>query len=514
MMLSAEDNPRPATAVPDRPSAATALVRGALALSSMQPLTWTASLLSTIFVPHYLGAGSLGVYAMAANLAALAGAAAALGVPTYLRRHVATHSRQVALDTGGALVLLVGAALLVAVGLSVLLSLLKLAIPGPVFRIALAGMVIATAQGVLSSALVGQERHVQFAWLGTLAAVGGVGASVIVLAMGGGLTGYVAAGPIVWALVFLVSWRVSGFHLQRVAFDPKLLRQIARGGFPFLGWDAATQVRNQADVVLAGLVLSQQAAGWLAAAYRIISIPAFIPTLIVTPLLPALSRVTRERAIFQQILRRSLAAAIILTIPCSAGILALAPAVPKLLHWPSEFHNSIPLMMILVLQQPLMAVDMTFATALIALNQERRWLRALVFGAIFNPAMNLVLLPVFNARLHNGAIGAAVVEVATELLMCAGALILLPSGLVGRETASLAGRVILAGFGLWLVASILRPWSLPLAAVAGGTTYLLIGAVLRVLTPADLQELRLMAMQSMRRHTESSATREAEAVRP
>jgi O-antigen/teichoic acid export membrane protein len=241
--------------------------------------------------------------------------------------------------------------------------------------------------------------------------------------------------------------------------------------------------------VLTGWLLTQATAGWLAAAYRIITIPLFIPTLITVPLLPALSRVLTDGAEFQRVLRHSLVAALLLAIPCAAGIVSLAPAVPHFMHWPGEFSHSIPLMRILAFQQPLMAADMVLGTALVALNSERPWLRVLVIGAMFNPALNIVFLPLCNLWFHNGAIGAAFVEVATELIMFIGALVLIPAGMVDRGTWSLIGRAIAGGAVLCLVASVLQERSVPLAILAGGCTYVLAIFLLRALKPSDVHDL-------------------------
>jgi Na+-driven multidrug efflux pump len=124
-------------------------------------------------------------------------------------------------------------------------------------------------------------------------------------------------------------------------------------------------------------------------------------------------------------------------------------------------------MQILAVQQPLVAVDMVLGTALMALHQERRWLRAMVAAAIFNPTFNLLLIPLFNHLVENGAVGAAYVEVATELIMLGTALYLLPRGLLDRPTLGTAARILLAGAGLVGVAVALRNVSTVVGVLAG-----------------------------------------------
>jgi hypothetical protein len=143
----------------------------------------------------------------------------------------------------------------------------------------------------------------------------------------------------------------------------------------------------------------------------------------------------------------------------------------------------------LVIQQPFMATDMIFGTALAALKKERRWLCVALAAAVFNPAVNLVAMPLFQTRFHNGAIGAAIVEIATELLMFAGALTLLPRGTIDSETISRAARSVAAGAVVFSVASCVRVWSLPAAVLAGSLSYVIACALLRLVKLSDVISL-------------------------
>jgi O-antigen/teichoic acid export membrane protein len=474
------------------------VVRGAMALFTTQPLTWTASLLTAVLVPRYLGDQALGQYTVAMTIANLVGMIASLGVPNYLRRHVATQPARAAVVGSAAFILLVGLAMLIAAALSVTLPLLGFSIGEDyVLPLALAGMVVATAQAVAFSFLVGQEHHGQYAWFNAAFAIAGTAAGIGVLLAGGDVRTYLVAGVATSAVIAALGWRASGLRLSRPALDPRLWQQLALSGLPFLGWTLALQIYGEIDKIILAILANEAVVGWYAAAYRIISIPVFIPTLITTPLLPALSRHATDHELLQQTLRRSLVIVLILTVPCSAMIIALAPVVPDLLGWPPAFQNSVPLMVILSLHLPVVAVDMVLGTTLIALNRERQWLWMAILAAVVNPTLNLVLIPFFERSLHNGAIGAAIVTVVTELLMLGGAVILLPRGLLDRTTANRSGRVIAAGFCLMVVAAQLQTVSLLLAVVVGGATFVAVAAALRVVRPADFWTIRRVTLESL-----------------
>lgn len=479
-------------------TATRSVLRGALALVSTQPLTWAASLLSAILVPHYLGATSLGQYSIAMSVAGLAYVVISLGVPGYLVRSVATHPTRAAIETGGALVLLMSLMAAASVLLALFVPFLRLPVPNLVLDLVLAGTILAAGQSVLFSLLVGKENHGRFAWFNAGSVIVSTCAGIAALATGFGLSGFLAASLAASGLSLAVIWRRCRLSPRRGWFDPRLLWALAWGGLPFLGWSLALQIYGSIDKLLLALLTHAAVVGWYAAAYRIIGIPVFIPTLVVTPLLPALSRCAGDRVGFEQTLRRSIVAVLVLTVPLSAMITALAPSIPGLLHWPADFRQSVPLMVILSLHLPPVAVDMVLATALFALKRERQWLCVGVVAAVFNPALNLLLIPVFEHTFQNGAIAAAIITVATELLMFVGAVILLPKGMVGRETVWIGGRTLFAGFCVWLVAALLRPVLLPLAVIVAAVTYAGLALGLRIVEPADLLALRNAALQSLK----------------
>jgi O-antigen/teichoic acid export membrane protein len=474
----------------------TSFLRGGLSLLATQPVTWGASLLVAVLVPHYLGDANLGKYAVAWTIAQIVGVLATCGVPSYITRRIAQEPGRIHEISSNALVMAVGLSIgIVAIGLVVAWPIVGYTdTVGILLALGLVWVLCTTPQQVLTALLMGQERHARYAWLGAGSLVVTTIASIGVLALGGGVLGYMAAGVLAAAGVTLFSWRTSHVKLALSKVRRGRMLEIARGGAPFLAWDLTLRVHSEIARVLLAILSRDAVVGWYAAAGRIIAIPLFIPTLITMPLLPALSR-AQNLAQLQTALRHALAAVLLLTIPCSAIIAGVAPAVPDLFHWPLEFQHSIPLMMILALQQPLVGIDMVLGTALIAQHREHRWLQVFMLAAASNVALNALLIPLADHLWANGAIGSSIVSIVSESVMLAGALILLPRGTVGRESLYLAVRVILAGVALFAVTSTLLSISLPLAALAGGLTYAAAALLLRAVTISELIDISRIARQ-------------------
>ncbi|MFN0074168.1 MAG: oligosaccharide flippase family protein [Chloroflexota bacterium] len=492
----------------DRGAPSLSIARGAMALFGTQPLTWGASLMVAMLVPRYLGGQAYGELAVVSSVAGLVGVIVALGVPDFLRRQVALHQDRAANEAAGAMLLLLGLAVLAAVGLFIAWPIFGgTTTLVPLLLIALAGMIMGTGQSILFAVLVGQERHARFAWLNAVGTLIGAVAGVYMLMSGWGVEVYLAATVAATGVMSVIGWCTSSLGVSRARLVPSQLKQLVLGGLPFLGWNIAIRVRAEIYVVIVAMLLHEQSAGWLAAAYRITYVPLFIPTLITTPLLPVLSRYAGDPIVFRRTLRESLIAVFGVTVPAGAMTMALAPSIPELLGWSAEFQHSVPFMMILAFAQPLVALGMVLGTGLIALRQERRWLNVAIAAALVNPSLNLLLIPVLEQWFQNGAMGAVIAEVATELVMLAGAFMLLPRGIVDRGLVIAGARILVAGICLGLVTTAARTVplpavaSVPFSAAAGGVTFVLVALLLGCFRLADVRNARSLLQDVLSRRS-------------
>jgi O-antigen/teichoic acid export membrane protein len=356
-------------------------------------------------------------------------------------------------------------------------------------------MVSGNVQATLLARFIGQERHGRYAWLNATNATLIACAGLAILMAGADVVGYAVAGLVVSVIFTAFVWWASGIHISRATLTSARLRQAAGAGLPFLGWRLAGSVRVHVGILLLAALLQEQAVGWWAAAGRITSISVFIPNVIVTPLLPALSRQAHDAPAFQRLVQRSLVTVLLLTVPVNAMILALAPAVPDLLGWGPSFLPVVPLIMVLAVLQPLVAASMVLGTALIALHHERQWLRIAVTATVIKPGLYLGLIPAFAAGLQHGAIGAAVAEVIVESFVVCGALILLPRRLLGPSTALSILGIMLAAIAQVSFVLLLSPVSPLLAVPAGSLAFLGVALMTRVVTLKELTQASGMLLK-------------------
>ncbi len=471
---------------------------GAIAFLPTQPLTWAATLAATIVLPRYLGDHNLGQYTLVATVAGLVQAVSTLGLPSYLTRRVATRTADLPDHAAKALLLVILTATGIGVALSVALPNVGFPVTEPLLLpLALAAAVVGSAQGVVLAVLLGQERFFRTAWFGAVAPIVGPITGVAAVLAGGGVLAYVGVNLVVAALALFVSWYGAGLRFRRTDLEIRSWPQLIVGGSPFLIWNVAARIRSESDRILVALLATASAVGWYGAALRIVAIPLFVPTLITMPLLPALSRAAHDRLTFERTLRKAIVTVLLLTVPLSLMIVVVAPIIPVLLRWGPAFDQSVPLMVILALQQPILVVNMVLGTALIALKTERKWLLVGCAGALFSPLTNLALIPLSQNSVGNGAIGAALVTFGTETLMLSGALRLLPRGMLDRSVIRKILRVALAGLAALGVALMVRSVSMPLAVVAGGLTYSAAVGASGLIGVAELRYVGRLAWRSL-----------------
>ncbi|MGH2611140.1 MAG: polysaccharide biosynthesis C-terminal domain-containing protein, partial [Tepidiformaceae bacterium] len=230
--------------------------------------------------------------------------------------------------------------------------------------------------------------------------------------------------------------------------------------------------------------------GWYAAAYRIISLPLFLPAVIMTAVFPALSASSREEHSFNTIARRALEVTALTTIPMAFGLVLVATALIRFFGYPEEFKDAVPALTILATTLPLVGINMMVGSVLAARDKQRHWAIAGVVAAVFNVSLNFAAIPYTQSEFGNGAIGAAVVTSLTEvLLLCAG-LMLVPRGVFNRDTLRYVLKCVAAGLVMGAALWPIRDASVVVTVPLGAGAYFAAAFALQVVSKADLVSLR------------------------
>ncbi|MGH2515084.1 MAG: polysaccharide biosynthesis C-terminal domain-containing protein, partial [Ktedonobacterales bacterium] len=157
----------------------------------------------------------------------------------------------------------------------------------------------------------------------------------------------------------------------------------------------------------------------------------------------------------------------------------------SLLHYPKTFTEISPLIAILAINMPLVAVDMVLGTVLIALGKQKSWTLVGVVACVANPLVNLWAIPFTQHVFGDGAIGASITTVQSEVIMFVGALILRPKG-------------VFTGWDVWYIFRCLLAAGLMIPAVWGLSTQAGVGILPAVCYGIVVYALAVYALQVVR----------------
>jgi O-antigen/teichoic acid export membrane protein len=464
-------------------------VRTVIKFGVAQPLTWASSAALAILLPHFLGASNLGKLGFAFGLTLITGQLANLGVSVYLTKEVARAPERAGTLAASALAMRIplsaGAAL-------VAVAIVSVGSHGDLTRTVVLVLSVAilldAVRAVVQGTLQGLHRMTTLAAFpaitGAVYAIGAAfaltrGAGVVAVAVA-----YIAGQTAGLAVSAVSLWRALP-HLPGPTW--RICRMLLIGGLPFFVWQAALAVYGQVDSVILSYLTNDAVVGWYVAAYRIVTLPIFVPTVLMTVAFPALSAAVRDPERFNAITRRAIQVVLLTTTPMALGIMLLPDRIVHALHWSDTFQHSILPIVLLAPSFPLVAVDMMIGTALTARDRQKQWALTGVAAAVLNPTLNLILIPYTQTHYGNGAIGASIVTTVTELFMMVVGLILMPRGVLVRETAAWTVRCLGACLVMAILVVLLRGATIFFPVVIGALAYVAASVSFGTLSLSDVR---------------------------
>jgi PST family polysaccharide transporter len=483
------------------------LLQNIAALGVSQGFTWASSAVLIAFLPRHLSGSELGQLAAVSVFVMLLGYMTDFGVTSYLVKMTPQlddkTAAQMAVNTLALMMMLA----CVAIGAGVLVAhfLLEGHQAKLILYVSLPGIALQT----IYSWLVAWFRGLQD--MKPMAVADAIGkpvyvAVVVALLLADFGPVEVAAASILPCVVGLavVAPVLAKRPRLTTKIEPSLWRPLLTGGSPFFVWQASLVIYGQIDFLFLAKLTTDSVVGWYSVAYKLISIPVFLPTIVVGALFPALSQAAKhDPGRVKPLVWNSCRAVFFLTLPMALGTAVLPDQIIGFLGYASEFKHAVPLVSILALHMPIVGITMIIGTCLFVIEKQWGWVRFAIMAAFLNPALNLILIPATDHAFGNGAIGAAVATCCTEMFMLLGGLRLLPFSLFDRENVSGILRILLAGLIMVPVVWWLRdagPLLIPV--VAGAVVYfaaaLSLGAI-----PRD--EILAVVRQRLRRAAESEA---------
>lgn len=479
-----------------------------------QLVTWALSWALLVLLPRYLGDAGFGKLFFALTYGGLFGTLVNLGVNTFLVREVAVLRPDAALPPQenarrhAGLRDLLGNVLALKLALAVLVYALQSALIfclpyDAVTRQAVLIVGLGTCLGAVAQTLSGAFQGLEDMLLPNLAQIAEktvvTGGCALLLWKGAGLA------PVCWAHTAsaAVSFLLLLASLQRrtpfrLAWHFPQLRRIFAGGLPFLVWVVFSEIYLRLGAILLSLMTSDAVVGWYGAATRVYTTLLFVPNILVSSVFPAMMRLgagadgadgAADDPAFARASERLMNLLLFVAIPVSAGTIAVADPLVRLLYGTDAFAHAAQNLYVLGASILLVCIDVVLGTVLIARGFEKAWAAMAVAAAFINPLLNMIAIPLATRLWGNGGVGAAVATLLTEAFMLAGALRLMPPGIFTRRNLAVGAKGLLLGAAMVVL---LRAWgtqNLVLLIAAGGAFYLPLALLLGVLPREDLAHI-------------------------
>jgi O-antigen/teichoic acid export membrane protein len=276
-------------------------------------------------------------------------------------------------------------------------------------------------------------------------------------------------------------------HSRQV--DPRLWRVLVRGGLPLLVLTGFGLIYGTLDVPLLEFIAGSREVGWYALAYKWVSIPIFMSTAVVAAYFPRFASLGKANSPeFPVQVNRAILFTTVVAVPAAVGLGVVAADLLGFFY-SEDFSKSVPLMQILAIHIPVAAVDTILAMSLIAIDRQRKYIVVAGCAAVLNPIACIIAIHVTMRTHDNGAIGAAIVTVATEVLILAAALVIRPAGVMDGATQWMCVRIVGAGLAMGAVVLIASDLALPIQILLGILVYAAASVALRTVAVSDARRI-------------------------
>ncbi|MGC4114792.1 MAG: oligosaccharide flippase family protein [Myxococcales bacterium] len=483
-----------------------AIARNALSLAAGQAISTVLAVVASSLLGRGLGAAEFGLFFVVSSMAAFAYVVVEWGQSASVVRELAGRPERAPA--------LLGAAAASRVALSVAMCLVTAAAAAllgydartrglAVLAVALAlPLSLAQAWGL---AFRGRERMDYEATV-TVAAKGlSVALIGLALAVGGGLVDVLLAQGLAGVGAFAVAlWLGRRLGLARPSVDRGTLRELATEGAPVLTMAVLVAAQPYLDAVVLSKLVSPVSMGRYAAARNFMGALLTPAAILGAASYPALSRAIDDPARLTQVLRRVLRPLVAIGAFGALGTFLFAGLAVRVVFGPA-YAPSADILRAFAPVLLLFFVDMLLATVIMAARRSRRLALAKLLNVALSTALCWLLVPVCEARWGNGGLGVVIAFGASEGVMLAAALLIVPAGTRGAGLLGELGRAVAAGAGAlaagWLPLRAHPAFQIPATLVAFAALSALLGLVRR----EDVEVLRA----SLRRRGPENSMNEA-----
>jgi len=462
-------------------------------LGGGQVVTWATSLLWTLVVPRILGPYGMGLMVTAWAATGIMTVVFGLGIRNLIVKEIASDRSQAPSLIGAALLLRLG---LIVPGLVAMAFYMRLghfdSRETAVLYLFTGGTIAAVLAEPLQAGFQALER-MEFLALGdVLNKVVQTLGSIAILMLGFGVVALSA-----WFLVVMVALLLLNLVWIRPHFTVDLraglkrVRSLLMESMPYWAFGLFYMVYLWIDSLMLSVMTPPEVVGWYGVPTKVFSTVLFIPVILSTAWLPRLVAAFNQSPQNLRATARPLVElVVVLSLPVGVGTALVARPLVLTLYG-STFAEAVPVLVILGICAIPMYLSIILSQVAVAMNRQAMWSWLMGGATVLNPALNLFLIPYCQARLHNGAIGAALSLILTEIPLVVIGLVVV-GGLLDVKSLNRLARAGLATLGMAFAAYESSRWGLVVEVLIGAIAFCGMAIVLRLLSVAESVQLRTL----------------------
>lgn len=444
--------PAPSIATDHRESSA-GIARNAFFLVIGQIVTTALAIVTNAALGRYLGAVDFGRYYLMLALSTFAYVFVEWGQALFVVRQVAIAPARSGELLGAALGLRAAFALVVIVpaglvslalgygGYTTLLSVLLILATLPMF--------LAQGYGMAFRAHDRMSRDAVVSVTGKAAALC---VAVPALALGAGIPGvFLALAVGGGTAVTVAAWLYGRMGLPAVRFSPAVARELLIGGLPIVAMTAAISAQPYIDAVILSKLAPASAVGWFGAAKGILGTLMAPAVILGAAAYPRMSRASADVDALRREVRAALRPLLWLAALAGAGTYLFASTAIAVVYGRAGFAPAATILQVFAPGLFLLFVDILLGNVVYASGGANGFAVAKIASVAVGSGLDLLLIPHFQERTGNGGVGVVVAFALSEVVVFAGALLVMRPGTLQsaafldmlRAVASAAATILL-----------------------------------------------------------------------
>lgn len=343
----------------------------------------------------------------------------------------------------------------------------------------------------LQAAFQAMERMKYIAYSNVINKVAQSITGIALVAVGFNVIGIAADMAIIVGLVSLLSWWwLRPYFRIDLRTNAALIAQVTKESLAYWATGLFWMIYFWIDTIMLTLMTRSSVVGWYGASTQLFQTLVFLPALVQTAWLPRLvAAFGKGRGDLHETARAPVELILMLGAPIAASTVVVAEPLIRAVYGP-EFAHAVPVLIVLALCIPPLYLNIILSSVLVAEKRQATWTMVMAGAVVVNPLVNLVLIPITEHRYHNGAIGAAVSLVLTEMLMAGVGLLLVGRDVFEWRIVKRYGLMLVASTSMVAAAFATRPFGTVTSVIVGFTTFGVLVLILRIVSPEEMALVR------------------------